>query len=403
MNKNELHEIGICESDTFEDAAIIYKELYICYFVRRKQKRETEESFEFARNAGVYIDELVRRLTDYSFRIEKFNKFKIHNPERIINAPDEIDRLGEFWLCHKYVKSYLMGLLKPRDDLIQTDINLFPRLYVNNMACQEGKGSAETMRRMDLALSQAHILYGNDFYVFQYDVKKFYDNIAHDVAKELFKELPLCAYKTLCNVIDSYKCTADDPNCYAIKDNPDRTYGLPKGTLVSQWVGVKLLDDLDRALSELRGAIFEIRYADDCLCFFRTKYEARHAMEFTQKYLERANLGIKLNSEKTSYYKVSRGINFCGWNYMVMPDHTVIKRLITKKKKEQYGEFKDIQHLYRNNIITYEQVVSKYRGIFAHLSHGDTFRLRRYYQNRFYLSHNKKHDKEDYNEKEKNC
>ena len=88
------------------------------------------------------------------------------------------------------------------------------------------------------------------------------------------------------NVIDSYKCTANNPNCYAIKDNPDRTYGLPKGTLVSQWVGVKLLDDLDRALSELRGAIFEIRYADDCLYMITendTKIVARNGDEYAGK------------------------------------------------------------------------------------------------------------------------
>ena len=402
MKKEELKEICLSESDDFENAKIIYEELYLCYFVRKKDKKPTVESFDFERNAGVYINMLVERIRNYSFRIEKFNRFKIRHPDRIINAPDEVDRLGEFWICVKYIKPYLMGRLRTRDDLIQTPDNLFPRLFVNNMACQDGKGSSETMRRLSFALSQAHILYGNEFYVLQYDMKKFYDNIEHNVAKKLFSELPRCAYKTVCNIIDSYHCTRDNDDCYAIRENPNGEYGVPKGTLISQWVGVMLLDPLDKFITERLGAFFGIRYMDDGVYFFRTKYEARDSLMAINKYIESHKLGIKFNEEKTSYYKASRGINFCGWFYKVMPDHTVIKRLITDKKKEQYGNFKTIQHMYKYEYISLEQAFAKIRGIFCHLNKGDTFRLRLYYQKRFSLSHDKGTDlQEVYNEEEK--
>lgn len=404
MKKEELSAIGISESDDFENAAIIYKELYICYFVRKKEKKETEESFDFERSAGEYISKLVDRIMNYSFRIEKFRHFKIHNPDRIINAPDETDRLGEYWLCQKYIIPYLMGLIRQKTELVQTDLNLFPRLYVNNMACQEGKGTSETMRRLSFALSQAHVMYGNEFYVFQYDIKKFYDNISHEAAKELFKDLPLCAYKTVCNVIDSYHCNADNTDCYAVRDNPYGVYGFPKGTLVSQWVGVMILDKLDRYLTSGGKSFFGIRYMDDGVFFFRSKYEARSAMEYTMRYLEKAGLGIRINMKKSCYYKASRGINFCGWFYKIMPDHSVIKRIASHKKKEQYGKFKTIQHLYKYDYITFDQAIVKMRGIFAHLDKGDTFRLRRYYQERFYLTHGNKNQRlieEEHNEKEK--
>ena len=47
MKKEELKEICLSESDDFENAKIIYEELYLCYFVRKKDKKPTVESFDF--------------------------------------------------------------------------------------------------------------------------------------------------------------------------------------------------------------------------------------------------------------------------------------------------------------------------------------------------------------------
>lgn len=383
----------ISESDEFEDKKIIYDELYICYVARKQKKRETLESFHFSSNAGQLIDELVERIVHGDFKIQSFHQFYIFNPKRLINAPDEVDRLGEFWLCEKYIKPYLKGELSPDKSLVKSNDNLFPRLYTNNVACQKGKGSAEAMRRLAYALSQAHILYG-DFYVIQYDIKKFYDNIEHEAAKDLFKELPKCAYTMTSNIIDSYSCSVNTPECYAARKNPQKSYGMPKGTLISQWTGVMLLDPLDRLIDDTDNVLFTMRYCDDCVTLVKTKKDAVNVLNLVKNYLRDNELGIELNEKKTAYYPISRGVNFCGFRYTVMPDHSVIKRILWHKKKEQYGEFKTIQYLYRNEIITFQEAMDRYRGIFAHLNKGDTYRLRRYYQERFYLSHNKTQKKE---------
>jgi hypothetical protein len=225
--------------------------------------------------------------------------------------------------------------------------------------------------------------------VVQLDIKKFYDNMNHEAVKKLFEGLPKCAYKTICNIIDSYHSTPDMPECYAYDTDPTGVYGMPKGTLISQWAAVLMLDPVVRLLADSVNCLYAMSYMDDILAIFPDKYSARSAFNAAQKYLSDHALGIKFNERKSQCYKITRGINFCGFRYMLMEDHSVIMRELTNKKKGMYGNFKSIQYNYKYGYIDGERAAAKIRGMFAHLERGDTYRLRKYCQERFYLSHNK--------------
>ena len=88
----------------------------------------------------------------------------------------------------------------------------------------------------------------------------------------------------------------------------------------------KYVDKLSR-----KGYRKEIILLDDSICIFKTKEEAKIALERIRRYLE-YDLELELN-EKTQIFKSKQGVNFCG--YKINEYRLKIRdRRKTKTKKE---------------------------------------------------------------------
>ena len=56
-------------------------------------------------------------------------------------------------------------------------------------SCQAGKGPFLTMDYVKAAMEEMYYMYGTDWYVFQYDMEGYFDNIGHKAAKMIMEEI----------------------------------------------------------------------------------------------------------------------------------------------------------------------------------------------------------------------
>lgn len=347
---------------TYDEVA---DELYAVWKERIKQKRYTKEAYEFERNLGYYLDVLTKHILNRTWTPKGYYDFKVYHPERIISAPYYKDRIVEQWLNDRFVKPFLE-----------------PKLHPGNVACQTDKGPKEAMRIVKNNLSRMYQKYGLDFYVLQCDIQGYYDNVSHDRIKEQFLGMPELGYVLFMNIVDGWKQT----DGYAALNDPLGEYGVPKGNLPSQWIGLAYLNGLDWFIASRSDYEGYVRYMDDFLIFFHEKKSCKDCKIKIENYLEENKMGIRLHPKKTKYMPIKNGFTFCGWQYSINEYGTIKLRLKTDRKKLIKKEMKSMVRAYQDESLTSFDVKQKMNGMNAFLIQGDTKQFRRYLSNRFVFS-----------------
>lgn len=334
-------------------ATTVYHELFETYKKRVKLKKETKESYGFSRNAGKILWDIALAIVTGVWKVKGYFPFQVHHPERIINAPMYEDRIVEQWLIEKYFVPVLT-----------------PVIYSDNFACQKFKGPDLAREEVARWLKEMYEKYGVAFYIYQFDCRKYFDNISHDAALEMFRQygvcdFALCIYKT---ILDSYHETADMEECYAARDNEKGKYGMPKGNLPSQWTGVMYLNLLDHALAKSGICEHNGIYMDDGICICKDRAHARKAQHFVENFITQCHLAIRLNEKKTNIYPMSRGITFCGWHYRFDEKGELYVNEKKSKFREQEKKLDKTWAAYRKGHITPKKAMQKRNGIIAYTS-----------------------------------
>lgn len=368
----------------------VYDELVEVWAQRVRTKKYTREACCFERDAGRYLMEQAEQVAQGTWKPSGYNSFKVYRPERIISAPRYADRITQYWFVDRYIKPWIS-----------------PQLHPENMACQQGKGSKKAMAVLRNALSDMVQKHETGFWFLQYDMQGYYDNLSQERLLKMFhpetlaetrmhyakqsgngdripfseyKDYACNAYPLFSNLIHSWNC----PDAYAAREpGASGRYGIPKGTLPSQWMGIYYLNDLDHMISGDEDAESSIRYMDDGIVLMKDKASCIRMKKKIEGYLRENQLGIRLHPKKTRYAPISSGINFCGWRYTVKPSGKIIVRIKQSKKKEQYQKIKHLQYAYAKGQISWLEVKDTMRGILKYQSWGDTYRLRKYICSRF--------------------
>lgn len=350
---------------TYDD---IYAELYECWRQRIKEKKYSREAFNFERDIGGHLDKLAVSILDRSWKPKGYFEFKTHHPERIISAPYYEDRIVEDWHAERFIKPYAEPFIHP-----------------NNVACREDKGPPEANARIMEYISRLHEMYGTDFYFLRGDMKGYFDNLSHDRIKEQFADMPALGRILLYNVIDDWV----QKDGYAAKADPNHRYGVPKGNLPSQWIGLMYLNDMDWYIAERDDCQGYVRYMDDFIAFFHTKESCKDCKIKIEKYLKDNNMGIRLHPKKTMYAPISKGFTFCGWRYVIHSDGHVTKRIRTERKRLTKDKFDKMSEDYYLGRLSYADVVQKMNGTYAFLKQGNTKQFMRYCSYRYTFTHDK--------------
>ena len=344
----------------------VFNELCEVWLERVKSKKYTFEAYEFERNAGVRLHALTKDIVNGTWAPKGYKDFKVYHPNRIISAPYYEDRIVEQWLTDKFVKPYV------KDSLIE-----------ENMACQEGKGPQKAMIMLENNLKKLYAQFGTSFWFLQCDAKGYYDNINHEVVKKIFSGMDKTGRGLFFNILDTWESF----DGYAKKADLQGHYGVPKGNLPSQWIGVTYLSELDHLFKERQDCLFYIRYMDDFLLFFKCKEDAKRCNRWIETYLEENKMGIRLHEKKTNYAPINRTITFCGWNYRLSEDGKLTKHVRQDRKRLTKKKFKYMQNAYYVGEMSWKDVSQSVQGTFAYYKCGDTKNLRRYLSNRFRFTH----------------
>lgn len=187
------------------------------------------------------------------------------------------------------------------------DRHLHRRFIRTTGSSIKGRGTHDMMQQVKAALrDNPHLSYA-----YQFDIRHFYDNVDHQLAKDayahVFKDKTLL--KILGNLIDLLE------------------HGISFGLRTSQATGNLVLSIyLDHPLKDEMAVKHYFRYCDDGLVLAESKAELWVIRDAIHEMLESIGFEIKPNER---VFPVTEGIDFVG--YKIYPDHVQLRKRIKKK------------------------------------------------------------------------
>lgn len=382
--------------------------------------------------AGYYIHglkntyRLRQDLLKKNYRLSQYQMFYITEPKlREIIATRIRDRQFQRSLC---------------DNLLYPET---VRHYIrDNCACQKNRGIDDALNRLDAQLQKYYRQYGNEGWVLQCDIKKYFPSIDHRVAQNVLRKyIPdKESYVAACEVIESF--------CYApilkrlvslgysrlartttnlahrlmiakvallrieltgegniekikghirdaLKDVPDKDafydwllhenfVGIGLGSQVSQIVALTLLNDLDHFIKERLHIKQYIRYMDDFILIHPSKEYLRYCKREIENHLKELHLSL---NEKTHIFKLSQGIIFLKWRYILTKTGKVVRKMSDKSIAKQRRKMRKFVIRLQEGKMTMNDVYMSYQSWRANALRGDTksivYKMDRYYKELF--------------------
>jgi retron-type reverse transcriptase len=209
---------------------------------RGKRHRAVVQRFNFQQERNLL--DLRDQLQDNAYRPGSFTTHWIHRPKkRMISAAPYRDRV---------VQHALMNVLEPI-----LDAHFHPDSY----ACRKGKGTHAAARRL-------HELMRRYRYTLQFDIRKFFPSIDHQILKEIFRrKIKDPRVLALMDTIVDHSNEQEPMLEYFPGDELftplERRRGLPIGNLTSQWFANWYLTGWDYWITKKEGGCGYVRYCDD--------------------------------------------------------------------------------------------------------------------------------------------
>jgi len=283
---------------------------------------------------------LSTEIPNKKYKLGKYIKFKVYDPkERQIEALPYSDRVMLMCFCE--------FSMKPRID---------KRLIFDNGASRENKGTDFSIKRLHKFLNDQYLKLGhNNFYFLKCDIRKYFDNINHEILLAKLAKAGFCRDELwLCE-----KIIKND-------DYENKAKGLPLGNQTSQWFALLYLDEIDRLVKEKLRIKHYTRYMDDFVLIHENKQVLRATLATIRKVCFE-NLKLTLAENKTVIGRVSCGIDYLGFNHKVLPNGKVEVKQRQQAKIRMKRKIKVIEKLYKKKIIDGEFVIIRKNAYLNHL------------------------------------
>ena len=276
------------------------------------------------------------------YKLLPYQEFQIHEPkERHITATRIRDRQVQRSIC---------------DTVVYDSIT---RSFVaDNSACQKGRGTQYAIDRLKEHIRRYYRKNGAEGYYLKCDIHHFFESLDHNIIKaQLRKRITNEHYlNMLYDIIDSF---------------PGEK-GIGLGSQVSQLLALMYLDEMDHIIKEKLHIKYYIRYMDDFILVDQSREKLAGALAELRRYLD--TLGLALN-KKTTLQKLSQGVIFLGWKFILTDTGKVIlkpdKRKLTAKRRKLRG----IKRQQAAGNLSEKDVMQIKQGMIAHLEHGNARRV----------------------------
>ena len=285
------------------DKKLSYENLMKAHKLSKKGKGYRKEIILFNLKQEEYIMWLYEKLKNGTYRHSGYTIFYVTEPKlRKIEKSIYIDRIVHRWVVDNFLEPYFV-----------------PTFVNTSYACLKKRGMHKAC--LDVQNTMKHLeRTWKEYYILKMDVRKYFQNIDKDIL-----------YKILNKKIQ------DNKLLWLLKEiiySNEGKKGLAIGNYTSQMFANIYLNEVDQYIKNKLHCKYYYRYLDDSICMFKTKEEAKNALEKIKEFLEK-NLELELN-EKTQIFKNKQGVNFCG--YKINPYRLKIrdkgKRKLKKKVKE---------------------------------------------------------------------
>ncbi len=317
----------------------------------QKCKRFQPNILEFNYSLEAELFNLQTELKSKIYAPGNYTTFEIFEPKpRLISAAPYRDRVVHHALCR---------VIAP----------IFESTFIHDSyANRVGFGSHRALRRFTKFTRSSK-------YVFQADIRKYFPSIDHEILKSLIRQKIKCidTLWLIDKIIDN--SNEQEP---VIEHFPgddlllplQRRRGLPIGNLTSQFMANIYLNNFDHFIKEKLKCKKYLRYVDDFALFADDKNFLENARGYIEEYL--VNLRLKIHPIKSQLFETKHGANFVG--FRVLP-HQI--RVRTKSLRLGKIRIKKIMREYQQGKLEHESVRQSLQSWFAHLKHGDTWKLRK--------------------------
>lgn len=323
-----------------------FQNLYKAHTVARLSKRSTREVIEFETNLSENLIALSDELKNGTYRMQDYYSFVIRDPKyRVIHALHYRDRVVQHCVCDE--------VLAPILD---------KKLIYDNAACRIGKGTHFAVGRVSEFLHRHYNQSGASGYFLKCDIRKFFDNIDHEILKARLSTVILDdnVLRLLFQIIDSFEVSEGK--------------GLPLGNQTSQWFAIYYLNGFDRLIKEKLRIKYYSRYMDDCVLIHHSKEYLRQCLEEMRRYIS-CELRLDFN-EKTEIFPIQNGVDYLGWHIYLTGNGKVIRKVRQRTKHKYKRKMRYFQKAYASGLVNLTDVSQVIKSYCAHLSYGNTYRLR---------------------------
>lgn len=324
-----------------------FQNLYKAHTVARLGKRDNREVILFEMNLSQNLAELSQSIKDKTYTMSGYYNFMVHDPkERKIHALHYRDRVVQHCLCDK--------VLAPLID---------KKLIYDNSACRLGKGTHFAIGRLSKFIHEYYNKNGTDGWFLKCDIRKFFDNIDHEILKEKLRRIIFDKdlLWLLDMIIDSFEKSSGK--------------GLPLGNQTSQWFAIYYLDGLDRLIKEQFRIKYYTRYMDDMVMIHREKDYLKQCLGQIKIFLAE-ELNLEFN-EKTQIFPIKNGVDYLGWHFYLSDSGKVIRKVKQQTKYKYKRKLKYMQYAYSENLMTLDEISEIINSYHAHLDYGHTYRLQK--------------------------
>ena len=192
--------------------------------------------------------------------------------------------------------------------IVQVLCPIWEKTYIHDTyASIKGRGLHCGVKRVKKALLDKE----NTRFCLKLDVRKFYQNIDHDVLKQLLS-----------------RKIKDRETLNLLSIIIDSSEGLPIGNYLSQHMANFYLSEFDHFVKEKLKIHYYFRYCDDLILLHSSKEYLHHCRREIGKYLSE-RLKLELKSNYQVFPVSSRGIDFLG--YIFFHTHTLIRKGIKQR------------------------------------------------------------------------
>lgn len=294
----------------------------------------------YVANGLVRIHNLKKSLENSTYKISPYANFKVYEPkERDILSTKMRDRVFQ----RSFVDNYFY------DEMTRSFI-------YDNGACQKGRGTERTRRRLICHLQKYFRKYGIDGFSIKGDLSNFFGSTSHELANEAVVDRVSddWAIQESKRIIDSFD-NGIDPNVR-----------MGSGSQCTQIIQLSVLDDFDHFVKEVLRIKYYVRYNDDFILIHNDKEYLRYCLQEIDKWIN--SKGLKLNPKKTQIIKLSQGINFLGFRFRLTETGKVVMTLLPEKISHQRRKIKRMVRMVERGEITKEDVDRSYASFKANIS-----------------------------------